>query len=265
MSRATRWLVPTFLLLTGCSTAAETATATPVPTAIPCSETGTTRVESVNGVTDIGIYLPPCYDENAAPPYPVLYFFPGFSGAAGDWIYAGAAKLADAAILTGEVPPFLIVSTDDLFPDIDANLAVDTVMPWVESRYRAGGERRLRAAAGGSFGGAAAYHLVFKHPDLFASAGIFGNGAAYGEEKDILAWLAAIPAGLRPRVFLASGEGDTYMVERARVMISLLEEAGIAHEEVFGPGRHDYETWLSAFPAYLRWAAPDWRSADVSN
>jgi len=262
MHRAVRGLTLALLLVTGCSTEAETAAPHPAPTATPCSETGTIRMESIADTT-VGIYLPPCYDENAVRQYPVLYFFPGFSGTAGDWLSAGAAGIADAIIHSGDVPPFLIVSTDDLYPDLDANAVVDSVIPWVESRCRTGGERRLRAAAGGSFGGAAAYHLAFKRPDLISSAGIFGNGAAYGEEESILVCLAAIPAPIRPRGYLSSGEGDTYMVERARVMISLLDKAGIAHEETFLPGGHDDETWLGAFPVYLRWAARDWTYTDV--
>jgi enterochelin esterase-like enzyme len=208
----------------------------------------------------IEVYLPPCYDPRAARAYPVIYLFPGYSGVAGDWIYTGLAKTADAAILSRAVPPFIAVSADDVFPDLDARELLDSILPYVESHYRAGGARLLRSVAGGSFGGAVAYHLAFRHPELFASAGIFGNGAAYGEEDSIRTWLAAIPAELRPRVFINCGAKDTYMTARAKALIPILDEEHIAHAEIFGSGGHDFETWLANFPAYLRWISPDWEA-----
>jgi S-formylglutathione hydrolase FrmB len=70
--------------------------------------------------------------------------------------------------------------------------------------------------------------------------------------------LAAIPADLKPRVFLSSGENDTYMLAHARMLLPLLDEAGIEHAEAFGPGGHDYPTWLGNFPAYFRWLEEGW-------
>jgi enterochelin esterase-like enzyme len=148
---------------------------------------------------------------------------------------------------------------DDLFPDLDALVVTDKILPYVEEHFRARAERRYRAAAGGSYGGAVAYHLAFKRWDLFSSAGIFGNGAAAGEEESIRAWLAAIPVEEKPRVFINVGESDTYMLERAKALLPLLDEAGIAHAEIFSPGGHSGDYWVGNFPAYFRWLASEWR------
>jgi S-formylglutathione hydrolase FrmB len=104
-----------------------------------------------------------------------------------------------------------------------------------------------------------AYHLAFKRFDLFGTAGVFGNGAGAGEEDSIRAWLAAIPAAGRPRVFLNVGEGDTHMIRRAQALLPLLDEAGIRHMEIFSPGGHHYDYWVNHFAAYFRWLAEDWR------
>jgi enterochelin esterase-like enzyme len=246
-------------LLSGCAAAPITSSPTRTPTVPACTTPGVTQWLRLDAETEIGLYLPPCFDEQATRSYPVLYLFPGFSGSNRDFLGLGADAMADALILDGEVPSFLIVTTEDVFPDLDGQVVVEKILPYIESHYRAGADRMHRAAAGGSFGGAVAYHLAFKRPDLFASAGIFGNGAALGEEESIRAWLAAIPAKERPRVFLCAGESDTYMFERARVMIPLLDEAGIAHNEIFSPGGHTGEYWTNNFPAYFRWLASDWR------
>lgn len=223
-----------------------------------CAQPGTVELLNIDDATEIGLYLPPCYNPDADGVYPVLYLLPGFGGSATDWFYTGLAPVADASILAGEIPPFIIVTTDDSFDDLDASFLVGKIIPYVESHYRASPNRQHRAVAGGSLGGASAYHLAFKRPDLFESAGIFGNGAATGEEDEIRIWLTAIPEKERPRVFLNSGEGDTYMVERAQVMISLLDEARIEHAEIFNAGDHSYAYWVSNFPAYFRWLAQGW-------
>ena len=101
-------------------------------------------------------------------------------------------------IITGEVPPLIIVTTDDSFDDLDGAFIVEQIIPYLESHYRASPHRQHRAVAGGSLGGASAYHLAFKQPEIFESAGIFGNGAATGEEDDIQSWLGAIPEANQP-------------------------------------------------------------------
>jgi len=223
-----------------------------------CTQIGTVQYVSVNESIDIGIYLPPCYDQDINRAYPVLYLLPGFGGSPSDWFDAGLASIADDLILTEEVPLFIIVTTDDSFDDLDASFIVQQIIPYLESHYRPSQQRQHRAVAGGSLGGVSAYHLAFKIPGLFGSAGIFGNGAAIGEEDEIRSWLDVISESERPRVFLNCGENDTYMLVRAQIMITLLDEAGNEHTEIFNAGNHTYAYWLSNFPAYLRWIAQDW-------
>jgi enterochelin esterase-like enzyme len=244
---------------TGCVFLPNSSTPTHTISKPVCETAGTTQRIAVALQVEIFLYLPPCYDPQAKNPYPVLYLLPGFSGADNDWFDTGADKAADASILAGEIPPFLIAATGDTFDDLDSRVVFETILPYIESHYPAGRERRFRAAAGGSYGGAAAYHLAFKHPELFSSAGVFGNGAALGEEDSIREWLTAIPKDIRPRVFLNVGLSDGYMRQRAQALIPLLDAAGISHTDIFSLGGHTYTYWVSNFPAYLRWLASDWR------
>jgi enterochelin esterase-like enzyme len=245
-----------FPLLTGCLATPGVALATLPP---GCSRQGTTQMLTVDSVGEVGLYLPPCFDPHTEAVYPVLYLLPGFGGSPNDWFGTGLAAVADEAILGGQVPPFLIVTTDDTLEDTSPEAIVDHLIPSIESHYPAGSRPRLRAVAGGSLGGASAYMLAFQHPDLFASAGVFGNGLVTGQEDELRSLLADIPEDFRPRLFLNSGEDDAYMFQQAQALIPLLDEAGIAHTEVFGPGGHSGAYWLSNFPAYFRWLAEDWR------
>jgi pimeloyl-ACP methyl ester carboxylesterase len=235
-----------------CSIRTTSPVPSPAPTEFPCREPGTVERVPLDSEIDIRVYLPPCYAQQPERSFPAVYLLPGYGGTNDDFFAAGLAEAADGMILGGESPPFLIVSAPDPFPDLDAVLVVEKILPFAEARYRILPDRRFRAAAGGSFGGAAAYHLAFRHPELFAAAGIFGNGAASGEEKAIKEWLAAIPEDEKPRVFINVGEGDTYMMERAKALLPILDEAGIVHTEVFSPGNHFYDYWVRNFPAFIQ-------------
>lgn len=45
------------------------------------------------------------------------------------------------------------------------------------------------------------------------------------------------------------------MLERAQVMIRLLNEYGVGHEEIFREDCHNYGYWGSNFSAYFEWLA----------
>jgi enterochelin esterase-like enzyme len=244
----------------GCTPAALAATPSPIHPSSACRESGTVQAVDVDASTEVMIYLPPCYAARRDLRYPVIYLFPGFGGTKEAFIGSGAERVADEMIRGGEIPPIVMVGTGEIFPDLDAAVVIEKILPYVDVNFRTRPERRFRAAAGGSFGGAVAYHLAFRRFDLFASAGIFGNGAAAGEEESIRAWLAAIPTGMAPRVFLNVGENDTYMLGRAKVLIPILDEAGIAHSEIFSPGGHSGDYWIGNFPDYFLWLSLDWRS-----
>jgi enterochelin esterase family protein len=205
------------------------------------------------------VYLPPCYDPEALIPYPVLYLLPGRGGSARSWDLPGLVAQADPAILSGQVRPLLIVMTDEAFDYLSQATITEVLIPYIENNYPASGERRFRAVGGFSLGGYCAYLLAFQLPDLFSSAGVFGNGLVSGQEEQVRQMLAAIPEELKPRLFLNSGEQDTYMLQQARLLLPLLDEGGIAHTEVFGPGGHDSATWLGNFPAYFRWLEEGWK------
>jgi predicted alpha/beta superfamily hydrolase len=162
-------------------------------------------------------------------------------------------------IHSGEIPPFIIVSTSDTDSDLNADLIHNDLIPYIEENYRIRPERRYHAVAGASLGGVATYRIIFSDPKRFASAGIFGNGATAGEEDRIRGWLTAMEESDKPRVFFNVGLSDSYMLDRAKAMISILDEFKISHTEIFSEGDHTYPYWVANFATYLRWLAEDWR------
>jgi enterochelin esterase-like enzyme len=171
---------------------------------------------------------------------------------------AGLPEELDRLILSGEVPPLFVVTTENIDNDPLAGTIYEELIPFIESQYPVPNAARYRAVAGGSLGGIAAYRLAFRHPDTFSSAGIFGAGAISGEEPQIRSWLAQMNDSNRSRVFLNSGEADPLMLERARVMKSILDEAGVENKLYVDKGEHHYNSWVPNFERYLKWLAEKW-------
>ena len=204
------------------------------------------------------VYLPPCFSTESEGRYPVLYLIPGRGSSPDSWLMAGLAAEVERLILARQIPPLIIVTTENTDSDPQAETIYNELLPYIESEYPIAEDRRYRAVAGGSLGGIAAYRLAFQYPDTFSSAGMFGAGAISGEEPQIRAWLERMDDTNRIRVFMNSGEADPFMLERAHVMRSILDEAGIENELYVDEGGHDYTFWVPNFERYLKWLAVNW-------
>ena len=204
------------------------------------------------------VYLPPCFSAEGEARYPVLYLIPGRSSAPDSWFAAGLQDGVDTLILNREIPPLIIVTTENTDSDPQAETIYKELIPFVESQYPIANDRRYHAVAGGSLGGIAAYRLAFQHPETFSSAGIFGAGAISGEEVQIRLWLSQMTGANRTRVFMNSGENDPLMLERARVMKSILDEAGMENKLYVDEGGHHYMYWVPNFEMFLKWLAQEW-------
>jgi enterochelin esterase-like enzyme len=251
-------------ILAGCGFQPAASPTLALPVQTDCQQTGTVAYERVDSPVqgfpyDFGVYLPPCYDNHPDQRYPLLYLVPGRSSAPATWFEgAGAVATADRMIAAGEIPPFLMVATSNTDSDAFAEAIQDDLMPYIERTYRAMPDRQHRTVAGGSLGGIAAYRIVFSHPERYAALGIFGSGLVAGEEPRAQAWLAAIPAADKPRVFFNCGFQDDYMLSRARVLIAMLDQYGITHTEIFTDGVHAYSYWAGQVPDFFRWMAAGW-------
>lgn len=173
------------------------------------------------------------------------------------WFSAGLANIGDDLILTTQLPPFIIVATESTAGDPLAETIYNELSPEVKRQYPILNDRRYRAEAGRSLGGIAAYRLAFQYPDTFASAGIFGIGAASGEKQQIKPWLSAMNDKNRVRVFMDCGDEDVVSVKLTEEMKPLLDEAGVENQLHVGSGGHNYTYRLSNFGMYLKWVSKD--------
>ena len=267
MKRNLGWSI--LILLLGC-TSAPASTATLASTAIPlaalpegCTSSGeiirAELAEPARGYPyTYRVYFPPCFSAEGEARYPVLYLVPGRGSSPDSWLSAGLPEQVDRLIFAQEIPPLIIVTTEDTNADPFADTIYKDLIPFIENEYPIAADRRYRAVAGGSLGGIAAYRLAFQYPDTFSSAGIFGAGAISGEEPQIRSWLSQMNDSNRTRVFMNSGEEDPLMLERARVMQSLLDEADVENQLYVDQGAHHYTYWVPNFEMYLKWLVKNW-------
>ncbi len=125
----------------------------------------------------ICIYVPPGYRDGSLR-YPVLYLLHGLDGWQDDWFVQGdAQRIADEATAADPADAMIIVSIDggsggDWRDTADGALANETyvfdhVIPYVDRWLRTIDDRRGRALAGLSNGGAGTLRMAAHNPDRF--------------------------------------------------------------------------------------------------
>jgi enterochelin esterase-like enzyme len=251
------------------SPAASTPSA-PTPTAAPdadCPPAG--RVQALILPTtylekplQANVYLPPCYAAHPSERYPVLYLFHGQGYTDDQWIRLGAVTTADRLIASGQVPPFIIVMPyDPLWREPDQygfeDAVIRDLIPAVDARFRTLPDRLHRAVGGLSRGSGWAFHFGLGRPDLFGAVGAHSVVLFGIDSQRVDDWLAAIPPGFLPRIYLDIGDHDNGLAS-ARVLEQLLTADDIPHEWHLNLGEHDEAYWSAHVEEYLRWYAAGW-------
>ncbi len=218
--------------------------------------------------TLVDVYTPPGYSRNSPYAYPVIYEAPWGVF----WWNSGAhlQNVMDSLIDRGIIPPTIVVFIDPFggpHPDTECSNSADgrewvdtyisqTVVGWVDARYRTIRSPIGRAVIGMSQGGYCASILVLRHPDVFGTAisfsgyfqaGIFAGTAVsiFGDNKAILT--AASPLEVAPQL--------PPQVRASTAFILVAEPA----QPVYGTQATEFETVLQAngYPSvYMRSSLP---------
>lgn len=134
------------------------------------------------------VYTPPGY-ENGKGRYPVFYLLHGAGDNDDAWISVGRANfILDNLIAAGKAKPMIVVmpaghtrsfsapSAGRPAPDEFEQDFVKDVMPTIEKSYRVLTDRKDRAIAGLSMGGAQTLNVFLPHQDKFAYVGVYSSG-----------------------------------------------------------------------------------------
>jgi enterochelin esterase-like enzyme len=213
------------------------------------------------------VYLPPCFDQNAAARYPVLYMIHGQSFNDDQWVRLGIAEAADALINQKQAPPFLIVmpyeknSYANIYETPFRTAVVEWLVPWIDSRYPTCARRECRAIGGLSRGGAWALHFGFTRWDLFSAVGLHSTPPFIGDPNRFPGWLKAIPPDQIPRIYMDTGRHDYYLAPTTEFE-ALLVQLQVPHEWYLFTGTHNEEYWSAHVGDYLRWYTASWALPD---
>jgi enterochelin esterase-like enzyme len=221
---------------------------------------------------DFYVYTPPGYDGSAKKLYPVLYLLHGFSDDASGWTAVGRANIIlDNLIAQGKAKPMLIVMTlgygvpgivnsglrdpemrqknYDLFRDA----LFTEVIPKVESDYKVEKDRKSRAIAGLSMGGAESLYIGLNAIDKFEWVGSFSAGGSSDNFDATYPKLDAKAAAHLRVLWIACGTDDR-LIEPNRKFREWLKSKHIHPVEIETPGAHVWMVWrrnLSNFAPLL--------------
>ena len=213
---------------------------------------------------DFIVYTPPDYDPTSRKKYPVLYLLHGFSDDATAWGTIGRANvILDNLIARGQAKPMLIVmplgyGTMDYvrggwtgtrrsemrqisFDKFRENL-LQEVIPQVEKAYRVSTDRKNRAIAGLSMGGAESLYVGLNALDRFAWVGAFSSGGLstnYSAQYPQLDEKANKQLRL---LWLACGKADR-LIGSNRQFNDWLTSKKIKYTWVESAGGHTFRVW----------------------
>lgn len=225
---------------------------------------------------DYYVYTPPGYDPAGKKKYPVFYLLHGYSDDASGWTAVGRANyILDHLIAEGKAVPMIVVMTLGYgAPEIvqrnsaaslgnpelrDKNYIryreslLNEVIPAVEKGYRASTDRKMRAIAGLSMGGAESLFVGLNALDKFSYVGAFSAGGASEDYEKTYPGLDSAANKKLSLLWVACGTEDR-LIEPNRKFRAWLKEKGITHVDIETPGVHSWLVWrrnLAAFAPLL--------------
>ena len=224
---------------------------------------------------DFYVYTPAGYNPKAKGSYPTLYLLHGFSDDASAWTAVGRAHvILDNLIASGKAKPMIVVMPLGYgAPEIvsqgftafhDASLRqrnfekfrdalLNEVVRQVEGAYRIAKNRKSRAIAGLSMGGAESLLTGLNALDLFAWIGAFSSG---GLPEDFQADFPALDlqANAQLRLLWIACGTDDHLIDVNRKFRDWLKSKGIEHTDIETPGAHTWMVWrrnLASFAPLL--------------
>jgi enterochelin esterase-like enzyme len=223
-----------------------------------CTET-TGRTEHVEfdsssfgEVGDFQVYVPPCYDADAARRYPVVYLLHGAGHDDEYWLEVGVVGAADTEIAARRIDPVILVLPDGgkRFTGAEGEVPFERflsreLVPRVDSGWRTQADQAHRAIGGISLGGAEALEAAADLPRLFAAVG--GHSAVVHDA----AYLADAFERAGTVVYLDVGAQDS-LRPSDEALSAALDERDVRHVFRVSPGGHVEDYWRGWVTEYLR-------------
>lgn len=206
------------------------------------------------------VYLPPGYSPDQK--YPVLYLLHGIGGDQNEWTgYVHADAIIDNLIAARRAVPMIVVFPngralpDDRIPKNPFNPEnaaafgrferdlLDSLIPAVQAKYPALGDRAHRALAGLSMGGGQTFNIGLAHLDTFAWLGAFSAAPNTRPPAELVPDPAAARAQLR-LLYLSCGNRDG-LINFSQGVHRYLQTHDVPHVWNVDDHGHDGDSWGS--------------------
>jgi len=226
------------------------------------------------------VYLPPGYWESEQS-YPVLYLLHGARGNETSWVKSGRiAKITDNLILSGQIPPCIIVLPNMNQYDSKADMqrsrrkgAVESVFEingrvedafphdvigFVDRNFRTLKDKAHRAIAGLSIGGLQSIYIAVNRPEMFDYVGIFSTLFTTlwfhdTQSETYRNFRQKLDAQFQetPKLYLvANGFSDILSPYTYRLLRRLYRQ-GYPYRHILTSGGHDWYNWRKYFARFL--------------
>ena len=212
------------------------------------------------------VYTPPGY-ESGKGKFPVFYLLHGAFDCDDSWTTVGRAGfILDNLIAAKKAKPMVVVMPaghtgpfrfGSRFGNEFERDFVDDIMPLVEKRYRVRNDRKNRAIAGLSMGGAQTLNIGMAHLDEFAylgvySSGVFGMdrsrsntnapaGSSWEERNKAALDDPKLKKGLK-LVWFATGKED-FLLRTSQATVDMLKKHGFEVTFKETAGAHTWMNW----------------------
>lgn len=242
------------------------------------------------------VYLPDHFSDDTNRQYPIVYLLHGFTDDYTAWRDRGQMQtVADELIGSGEAAPMIIVMPNAGGPDIMntwngymnlpgwayEDFFFGELLPTVEKRYRAIGDKAHRAVMGLSMGGGGSTMYAQRHPEMFSSCYAMSAWLSFDGRNDY-------PEGSRPhllqeavrthsalrfveqaddvtlerlrtvRWFFDCGDDD-FLFDQSVRMHQLMRDRHVKDELRVRNGVHNWEYWHHSIRAALPFASREWQ------
>jgi enterochelin esterase-like enzyme len=238
------------------------ATATP-ESVLACPErNGSLRAETVlSSITgspaEFYVYLPPCYGSDPQVRYPVLFLFHGLGRTPDQWHDLGLEATADHLIVSGQIPPLLIVLPSISGSDSNDAAFLADLLPAVDARFQTLAARKHRAIGGVSRGAEWALRLALRRADLFGAMGAHSISPSANALADFYLWAEAVPETMWPRMYFDAGYSDPQLPQM-QAIVQVFDLLKKPYEKHVPPGDHSDGYWSAHIGEYLLWYSSGW-------
>jgi enterochelin esterase-like enzyme len=215
----------------------------------------------------VRVYVPPCHDETSQS-FPTLYLLHGYPYDESEWELLGLESMVDAAVRSGEWPPFLVVMPrvpDPLFRSTDGGPysyeaeLTEGLVSFIDLTYHSDPRPDRRAIAGISRGGVWSLEIALNNPDVFGGVAAISPALQLNSARKEYDPFFIVRRGesLPSSIYLLAGDED-WARQATQDFALLLEGLGVPHKLVVYQGGHDDVSWAPELEPLIAYLIAGW-------